>query len=73
MLSTFHGLSEAEVESKTEVSVREATRLQSVGDGQGFVIYSFKIGCARKACGCVRSNSLCNSRCHNNNSCQNKS
>jgi hypothetical protein len=36
MLSTFHGLSEAEVESKTEVSVCEATRLQSVGDGQGF-------------------------------------
>jgi len=37
MPSTFHGLSEAEVDSNTKISVRETARLQSIGDGQGFV------------------------------------
>jgi len=37
MPSTFHGLSEAEVDSNTEISIREAARLQSLGDGQDFV------------------------------------
>jgi hypothetical protein len=65
MPSTFHGLSEAEVDSNTEISVREGARLQSIGDGHGFVECSCKTGCARKTCKCVRSNVLCNSRCHN--------
>ena len=37
MPSTFHGLAEAEVDPNTEISVREAARLQSIGDGQGLV------------------------------------
>jgi len=37
MSSTFHGLVEAEVDPNTEVSVREAAHLQSIGDEQGFV------------------------------------
>ena len=65
MLSTFHGLSEAEVNSKTEISVREAARLQSLGDGQDFVKCSWKTGCARITCKGVRSNVLCDSRCQN--------
>ena len=72
MPSTFHGLAEAEVDPNTEISVREAARLQSIGDGQGFVRCSCKTGCARKTCKCGRSNVLCNSRCHNSNSCHNK-
>jgi hypothetical protein len=71
MPSTVHGLSE--VDSNTEISVREAARLQSIGDGQCFVKCSCKMGCARKTCKCARSNFLGNSRCHNNNLCQNKS
>jgi hypothetical protein len=50
MPSTFHGLSEAEVNSNTEISGHEAVRLQSIGDGQGFVKCSCKMGCARKTC-----------------------
>ena len=55
MPSTVHGLSEAEVDSNTEISVREAARLQSIGDGQCFVKCSCKTGCARKTCKCARS------------------
>ena len=64
-LSTFHGLSKTEVDSNTEISVREAVRFKSTGDGQGFAKCSCKAGCARKFCRCARSNVLCNSRCHN--------
>jgi hypothetical protein len=32
MLSTCHGFSDAEVDSNTEISVRDASRLQSTGD-----------------------------------------
>ena len=46
--STFHVLSEADVDSNTEISVREAARLQSIGNRQGFVKCSCKTGCARK-------------------------
>ena len=66
MPSTFHGLSEAEDDSNNEISIRETSRLQSTGDGQGFVKCSYKTGCARKTCKCVRSNVLCS------NSYQNK-
>ena len=72
MSSIFHGFSEGEVDSNTEISVREAARLQSIGDGECFAKCSCKTGCARKTCKCARSNVSCNSRCHNSNSCQNK-
>jgi hypothetical protein len=58
MSSTFHGLVEAEADPNTEISVREAARLQSIGDRQGFVKCSCKTGCARKTCKYVRSNVL---------------
>ena len=45
---TFHGLSAAEVDSNTESSVRETARLQSIGDGQGFVKCSCKNGLCKK-------------------------
>jgi len=48
MQSTFHELSESEVDSYIEISVHEAARLQSIGNGQGFVKYSCKTDCARK-------------------------
>ena len=72
MLSIFHGFSEVEFDSNTEISVRQAARLQSIGDGECFAKCSCKTGCARKTCKRVRSNVLYNSRWHNSNSCQNK-
>jgi hypothetical protein len=42
LLSGFIGLSKAD--SNTEISVREAARLQSIGDGQCFVKCSCKTG-----------------------------
>jgi hypothetical protein len=50
MPSTFHGLSEAGVDSNTEISGREAVRLQSIGDGQGFIKCSCKTGYERSDC-----------------------
>jgi hypothetical protein len=50
MSSIFHGFSEGEVDSNTEISVREAARLESIGDGQGFVKCSCKTGFAIKTC-----------------------
>jgi hypothetical protein len=65
MPSTFHGLTEAEVDSNTEIAVREVARLQSVGDGQGFVKYSCKTGCARKTCKWVMNFSILIFRTYN--------
>ena len=48
MPSIFHGFSEAEIDSNTEISVREAARLQSIGDGECFAKCSCKTGCAKK-------------------------
>ena len=72
MASSFHGLSESDIDLNVEISVREAARLQSIGNGQGFVKCSCKTGCSRKTCRCVKANVLCNSRCHNSNTCHNK-
>ena len=46
--STFHVLSEADVHSNTEISIREAAPLQSIGNGQGCAKCSCKTGYARK-------------------------
>ena len=48
MSSTFHVLSEADVDSNTEISIREAAPLQSIGNGQCCVKCSCKTGYARK-------------------------
>ena len=59
MSSTSHGLSEAEIDSNTEISVHEAARLQSIRDGQGYVKCICKTGCARKTCKCVHCEIQC--------------
>ena len=48
MPSTFHVLSEADVHSNTEISIRETAPLQSIGNGQGCAKCSCKTGYARK-------------------------
>ena len=48
MPSTFHVLSESDVHSNTEISIREAAPLQPIGNGQGCAKCSCKTGYARK-------------------------
>ncbi|CAG2199865.1 unnamed protein product [Mytilus edulis] len=70
--SPIHSLALQDANTLVELSVREAARQQSIGDGQGFLKCACKTGCVRKTCKCVKSNVLCNSRCHNSLSCHNK-
>ena len=48
------------------------TSMQFKVHRENIVKCSWKTGCARKTCKCVRSKVLCNSRCQNSNACQNK-
>ncbi|CAG2239923.1 unnamed protein product [Mytilus edulis] len=70
--SPIHSLALQDANTLVELSVRGAARQQSIGDGQGFLKCACKTGCVRKTCKCVKSNVLCNSRCHNSLSCHNK-
>lgn len=70
--TTFKGMSAENVKADITISVREAAREQSIGDGQGFTKCTCKTGCKTKACKCKKSGVLCNSRCHNSLSCKNK-
>ncbi|XP_062569481.1 SCAN domain-containing protein 3-like [Saccostrea cucullata] len=70
--SSVHSLMVDDINRENEISVREAARLQSVGDGQGFMKCTCKSGCIRRTCKCLKANLLCNSRCHNSLSCRNK-
>ena len=60
------------VDFDTEISVRHAAREQSIGTGQGFLKCTCKSGCIKKTCKCLTAWILCNSRCHNSNTCKNK-
>ena len=61
----------ADVPSRT-VSLREAARSSSIGLGQGFFKCTCTTGCNNKRCKCKKADKICNSRCHNSNSCKNK-
>ena len=60
---------------KNLISVREVIRLDSIGNGQGYIKCSCKIGKCNKNCKCKTMNLICNSRCHGRESnphCLNK-
>ena len=61
----------SDVPSRT-VSLREAARSSSIGLGQGFFKCTCTTGCNNKRCKCKKADKICNSRCHNSNSCKNK-
>ncbi|KAI6648407.1 hypothetical protein LOD99_14085 [Oopsacas minuta] len=61
-----------DVQTGKEISLRQVARNESVGTGQGMFHCSCKKTCLRTTCKCYRSNRLCHSRCHNNQSCSNK-
>ncbi|CAH2009348.1 unnamed protein product [Acanthoscelides obtectus] len=65
-------LLEEEVNKNNEISLRTAAIKHSVGTGQGF----FKCSCTKKCMSnrslCTKNNVLCNSKCHNSLTCNNK-
>ena len=54
------------------VSLRSVASSQAQGNGQGYVRCQCTMRCNTKKCLCRRSGILCNSKCHNSNSCTNK-
>ena len=56
------------------ISFRQAVRLNSICDGQGFQKCgcSGKNHCEQNRCACRKAGKLCNRRCHSNLSCKNK-
>lgn len=57
---------------QVECSLRSIATSQSNGTGQGMVKCSCTTKCMTKKCKCLKSNRLCNSRCHDSLSCCNK-
>ena len=57
---------------ETVMSVRTASKANSVGSGQGFAHCNCRTGCFNDRCKCKRQGLLCNSRCHSSSSCNNK-
>ena len=55
-----------------EVTLREVARKDSLGSGQGFQRCHCRSGCDRNLCSCKKASRLCNSKCHNSLSCNNK-
>lgn len=57
------------------ISVREAESKVSLRDGQGYLKCSCrpsKTQCATNRCACFKKKVMCNSRCHNSDTCLNK-
>lgn len=67
-------LRKGDINSDTEISLREAVIKESVNGGQGFVKCSCNghKKCQSNRCKCFKSKQLCNSRCHNSLNCTNK-
>jgi len=66
-----HFLSIEEV-GKKEISVREVVKKLSLFGGQGFKKCNCSKKCTTKMCLCKSANLLCNSKCHNSQTCCNK-
>ena len=64
-------LSPSKVPEK-ESSLRAAASAASQCGGQGFFHCNCGAKCTTGRCGCRRAQRLCNSRCHNSQSCSNK-
>ena len=66
-------LIEGDINSDTEISLREAVIKASISGGQGFVMCSCNGSqkCQTYRCKCFIFNQLCNSRCHNRSNCTN--
>ena len=58
-----------EINCATNISVSETSSNQSLSGGQGFLKRSCKSKCSINRCKCKKNGKLCNSRCHNSESC----
>ena len=68
----LNGIFEFEI-PETKIGLRAAVSKLSVGGGQGMVKCNCLGYCDSNRCNCKKSQLLCNSRCHHNNSkCKNK-
>ena len=65
-------LLKAEDVPSTEMTIRSAVRVLSVGTGQGFKRCQCKGTCLTKRCSCFKEGNLCISSCHPRNNCKNK-
>jgi hypothetical protein len=61
-----------EINCETTISVREAASNQSLSGGKGFLKCSCQSKSSSNRCKCKKNGKLCNSRCHNSGSCDNK-
>ncbi|XP_025410739.1 KRAB-A domain-containing protein 2-like [Sipha flava] len=57
---------------KNHISLRAAATKASTGSGKGFVKCTCKTSCRTNRCLCKKNKILCNSKCHDSLSCQNK-
>ena len=53
-------------------SLTECAEKASLFGGKGHRRYNCKTSCRSNLCSCRKSNKLCNSKCHNSLSCENK-
>lgn len=56
----------------TNLPLRTVAKEAAIGTGQGFMRCVCKKGCMSKRCLCKKSGYLCNSKCHDSFSCNNK-
>ncbi|XP_058789958.1 KRAB-A domain-containing protein 2-like [Phymastichus coffea] len=54
------------------ISLRECSRLLSMGGGQGYSRCNCRGNCKTKICKCRKEGKLCNSKCHQSSTCCNK-
>lgn len=64
----------SDILSDNFISFRQAVKLSSICDGQGFMKCgcSGKNRCEQNRCACRKAGQMCNSRCHPNLTCKNK-
>ena len=65
-------LLKAEDVPSTEMTIRRAVRVLSVGTGQGFKRCQSKGACLTKQCSCFKEGNLCIGSCHPRSNCKNK-
>ncbi len=67
---TFFGIENVPMDKF--ITLRSESIASSLGHGQGIIKCNCKKNCSSKRCICKSKKLLCNSRCHNSNSCFNK-
>ena len=64
-------ISLSDIPQEKQISLRSAATEQSIGNGQGFFKCTCITKCSTNRCVCRKNGVLCNSKCHQNQSCTN--